>query len=208
MRQCNGADAMPGDFLRRQPQLSLEVFHAFRDSRPEEEKWELIDGVPLRTPPPTLVHQRIGSNLAALLNARLRLVKPERQADYAIGLLVPGDEKYNPEPDVTVIDAEIRVGQLYAERFYLVAEILSESDKPEVIAAKLAYYQSHQPNQAVLLVRQDRLGVTVHSRLEPSRWSEGELTAAGDMIELPEIGPVGTVGQLYRDTPLDPAKAG
>jgi Uma2 family endonuclease len=198
---------MPGDFLRRQPQLSLKVFHAFRDSRPEEEKWELIDGVPMMMPPPTLVHQRIASNLEALLNERLQLVKPAWRADREIGLLVPGDEKYNPEPDVTVIDAEIRLGQLYSERFYVVAEVLSESDQPEVIAAKLAYYKSHAPNRAVLLVRQDRLGVTVHARLDAIGWSERELTAADDVIELPEIGRIGTVGQLYRHTPLDPAKS-
>ena len=198
---------MPGDFLRRQPQLSLKVFHAFRDSRPEEEKWELIDGVPMMMPPPTLVHQRIGRNLEALLNERLQLVKPEWQAEHEIGLLVPGDEKYNPEPDVTVIDAEIRAGQIFAERFYLVAEVLSESDKPEVIAAKLAYYKSHASNRAVLLVRQDRLGITLHARLDADRWSERELTPAEETIELPDIGRIGTVGQLYRDTPLDPAKA-
>lgn len=34
---------MPGDRLRRVPQLTLEQFHAFRDERPTE-KWELIDG--------------------------------------------------------------------------------------------------------------------------------------------------------------------
>ena len=83
----------------------------------------------------------------------------------------------------------------------------SESDKPEVIAAKLAYYESHAPSRAVLLVRQDSLGVAVRTRLDASRWSARELTAADDVIELPEIGPIGTVGQLYRLTPLDPAKA-
>jgi Uma2 family endonuclease len=199
---------MPGDFLRRQPQLSLAVFHAFRSTRPDEEKWELIDGVPMRRPPPSPAHQRLGSNLAALLNARLQLVKPEWQAGHDIGLLVPGVEKYNPQPDVSVIDAGIDEDQGFAERFYLVAEVLSESDRPEVIAAKLAYYQSHEPNRAVLLVRQDRLGVIVHARLEAGRWSERELAAADDVIELPEIGPIGAVGQLYRDTPLDPANAG
>ena len=28
-----------GDFIRRVPQFSLEMFHAFRDERPKEEKW-------------------------------------------------------------------------------------------------------------------------------------------------------------------------
>ena len=68
---------MPGDFLRRTPQLTMEQFHAFRDSRPEEEKWELIDGVPMMMPPPTLVHQRIAANLDRLLNAHFERLKPE-----------------------------------------------------------------------------------------------------------------------------------
>ena len=47
-------------------------------------------------------------------------------------------------PDVTVIDTEIGLDQVYAERFYFVTEVLSEgnrpelragSDKPQVIAA-------------------------------------------------------------------------
>ena len=62
---------MPGDSLRRVPQLTMEQFHAFRDERPKEEKWELIDGVPMMMPLPTLVHQRITGNIEALINARL-----------------------------------------------------------------------------------------------------------------------------------------
>jgi Uma2 family endonuclease len=62
---------MPGDFLRRAPQLTMEQFHAFRDERPKEEKWELIDGVPMMMPPPTVMHVRISRNLETLLNTRL-----------------------------------------------------------------------------------------------------------------------------------------
>jgi Uma2 family endonuclease len=54
---------MPGGFLRRRPQLTMEQFHAFRDERPKEEKWELIDGVPMMMPPPTVMHVRIARNL-------------------------------------------------------------------------------------------------------------------------------------------------
>jgi hypothetical protein len=38
---------MPGDFLNRTPQITMRQFHALRDTRPDEEKWELIDGVPM-----------------------------------------------------------------------------------------------------------------------------------------------------------------
>ena len=118
---------MPGDFLRRTPQITMKQFHAFRDERPKEEKWELIDGVPMMMPPPTLAHQQIADNLTQLLNARLRKGKPEWRAVRDAGVWLQGDEKYNPEPDVTVIDASPPPGQIYAQRFYFVAEVLSAS---------------------------------------------------------------------------------
>src|SRR5258705_2733865 len=86
---------MPGDFLTRTPQLTMEQFHAFRDERPKEEKWELIDGVPMMMPPPTLVHQRIAANLDRLLNAHLEKVKPDWRADRGGRGRSEGDEKCN-----------------------------------------------------------------------------------------------------------------
>ena len=99
---------MPGDFLRRSPQLTMLQFHAFRDSRPEEEKWELIDGVPILPDRPTIMHQRIA----------------------------------RAWPDVTVMDAAIKLRQVYVRRFYFVGEVLSENDKKDVLEAKLRYYQT------------------------------------------------------------------
>jgi len=194
---------MPGDFLTRTPQLTMAQFHAFRDERPKEEKWELIDGVPMMMPPPTLVHQRITRNLATLLNTRLQAVRPEWQADQEVGVWLEGDEKYNPEPDITVIDTAIAAGQIYVERFYFVAEVLSPSDKQEVLEAKLAYYQKHEHNRAVLFVRQDRLEADLYAR-DRTTWSKREFRAADQMIDIPGIGPIGRLGELYRFTPFDP----
>jgi Uma2 family endonuclease len=142
----------------------MEQFHAFRDARPEGEKWELIGGLPVKKDRPTLAHQRIASSLQRLLNCRLEVAQPEWQADCSVNVWLKGDEKYNPEPDVTVIDAAIAMGQIYVERFYFVAEILSESDRREVLEAKLAYYQEHVHNKCVLFVRQDRVGADQHDR--------------------------------------------
>jgi len=195
---------MPGDFLRRTPQLTIKQFHAFRDERPKEEKWELIDGVPMMMPPPTLVHQRIARNLEALLNAHLESAKPEWHADREVGVLLEGDEKYNPEPDVIVIDAKIRLGQVYAERFYVVAEVLSDSDRKSVLDAKLAYYQAHEHNRCVLLVRQDRVGADQHDRREGATWRRRTLRSPHTPLAIPDIGTIGRLGDLYKFTPLDP----
>jgi Uma2 family endonuclease len=198
---------MPGDFLRRTPQLTMEQFHAFRDQRPKEEKWELIDGVPMMMPPPTLMHQRISRNLETLLNARLGEVKPEWQADREVGVWLKGDEKYNPEPDVTVIDTAFAVGQVYVQRFYFVAEVLSESDRKAVLEAKLHYYQDHEHNRGVLFVRQDRIGAVQHNRKARGSWRRRQLTRAGAPLTFPDIGPIGRLGDLYKFTPLDPFTA-
>jgi Uma2 family endonuclease len=194
---------MPGDFLRRGPQLTMEQFHAFRDERPKEEKWELIDGVPIMMPPPTLVHQQIADNLNQLLNAHLREAKPEWRAVRDARVWLEGDEKYNPEPDVTIIDARRPIGQIYAERFYFAAEVLSASDKKAVAAAKLRYYQEHEYDRCVLLVREDRIGAEQHMR-EDSAWRPRRLSGATARLSLPDVGIVGRLGDLYEATPLDP----
>src|SRR5262245_31867623 len=198
---------MPGDFLRRAPQLTMEQFHAFRNERPKEEKWELIDGVPMMMPPSTLMHQRIARNLETLLNTHLQITRPEWQADREVGVWLKGDEKYNPEPDVTVIDTAFAVGQIYVERFYFVAEVLSETDKKAVLEAKLAYYKQHTHNRCVLFVRQDRVGAQQHDRGSGGSWRQHALRSAQSPLAIPDIGTIGRLGELYKHTPLDPFAA-
>ena len=195
---------MPGDFLRRTPQLTMRQFHAFRDSRPEEEKWELIDGAPFLPDRPTILHQRLASRLEELLNRRLETAKPAWRAIFRANVWIKGDKKYNPWPDVTVTDTAIRLGQIYARRFYLVAEILSESDKKEVLEAKLRYYQDHEHNRCVLFVRQDQIGAVQHDRQARGGWRRRQLTRPGAGLTFPDIGTIGRLGDLYRFTPLDP----
>lgn len=195
---------MPGDFLRRTPQLTMRQFHAFRDERPKEEKWELIDGVPMMMPPSTLMHQRIARNLENLLNARLLQAKPEWQADREVGVWLKGDKTYNPEPDVTVIDTVFLVGQIYVQRFYFVAEVLSENDKKAVLEAKLGYYQAHEHNRCVLFVQQDRVGADQHDRQARGGWRRRHLAKPDAALAFPDIGNIGRLGDLYRFTPLDP----
>ena len=200
---------MPGDFVRRLPRFSFATFDAFREDRPKEEKWELIDGVPMMMPPPTLVHQRISGNIERLLNSKLEKVKPQWFADQEIGIRLPDDDRYNPEPDVTVIDAAIEIDQIYAERFYFVAEVLSNanrpeqragSDKPIVLAAKIDFYKLHEHCRSVLIVQQNCVEADLY--VKSNDWRLTELRAPADRIVLPDIGDIGPLAALYRHTPL------
>lgn len=190
---------MPGE--QNVWRVSMATFQAFRHDRPKEEKWELIDGRPTMMAPPTRMHQRICRNIEALLNARLTIARPEWQADREIGLLIPGDEKYNPEPDVVVADAAIAMGEIYAERFYAVVEVLSPNDKDWALNLKLEYYQSHEPCVVILFVEQTRIACQLWRRIDGG-WSKVDVTHSSDRIELPEIGDIGTLAECYRHTPL------
>ena len=191
---------MGGDVLNTDWILDMETFQGFRDDRPKEEKWELIDGRPVMMPPPLIVHQRISGNLERLLNNRLELVRPEWRADRDIVLLLPGDKTFNPDPDVTVIDAEVEADTLYAERFYFVAEVLSGSDNLWMLKAKLDYYQRHALCHAVLFVRQDQIAAEFYARA--NGWAKVDWKSPLTRVDIPAIGDIGPLSELYRYTPL------
>ncbi len=106
------------------PPLSIEAFRAWIESRPGEERWELIDGVPVMMAPATRDHQRIASNLEQLLNRALKGHHATLRAFQRVGLnLGSVAAHYDPEPDVAVIDGGPGGDPRYADRFYLAAEV-------------------------------------------------------------------------------------
>jgi len=136
---------MAGVPQRKPPRLSVELFRGFLEGRPDEERWELIDGVAVMMAPPTLAHQRIASNFQLLLHAALESHAPTLTVYQRAGLnLAPPVEYYDPEPDVVVIDSDAseNPGERYANRFYLVAEIVSASDRAYA-ESKRGVYKLH-----------------------------------------------------------------
>ncbi|MBX9927068.1 MAG: Uma2 family endonuclease [Hyphomicrobiaceae bacterium] len=188
--------------------LTLPVFQAFRDDRPKEEKWELIDGRPTMMPPPTLVHQRICRNISSLLNNRLALVKPEWAADGEVGLLLASDETFNPAPDITVIDRDVELGQIYAERFYAVVEVFPPNDKAWVLDSKIGYYTRHDHCSAVMFVEQARMACRMWSRAPVRGWSKVSIDDPAARLVFPVIGDFGALFDCYRHTPVSARPGG
>jgi Uma2 family endonuclease len=67
---------MAGAVRQHAPILSVASFRAWLASRPDEEHWELIEGIPMMMTAPNRRHQRITGNLEALLNAALKRHDP------------------------------------------------------------------------------------------------------------------------------------
>src|SRR6266545_7517068 len=154
---------MVGALRQNVPILSVASFRTWLASRPDEEHWELIEGVPMMMTPLNRRHQRIASNLESLLNAALKRHDPMFVAYHDIGVNIVSTVPYDPEPDVAVIREDENPDPRYAERCYLVAEVLSESDKG-VIESKRDIYRAHACCTCILLVRQDRAEIIVDRR--------------------------------------------
>jgi Uma2 family endonuclease len=149
--------------------------------------------------PPNRRHQRIASNLELLLNTALRRHGPALIAYRDIGVNIVSTVPYDSEPDVTVIKEEENPDPRYADRFYLAAEILSESDRG-IIEGKRDIYRAHPTCLCILLVRQDCIEIVVDCRTGDG-WRSQTLHEA-DQLVLPEFGLTCPARDVYRDTPL------
>jgi Uma2 family endonuclease len=134
-----------------------------------------------------------------LLNAALKRHDPGLAAYHDIGVNIVSTVPYDPEPDVAVIREDENPDPRYAERFYLVAEVLSESDRG-VIESKREIYRAHPSCLCILLVRQDRVEITVDRRVGDGWVSQ--MQRASDELDVTEFGLVCPVKDVYRDTPL------
>jgi Uma2 family endonuclease len=190
---------MVGALRHNSPILSVASFRSWLESRPEEEHWELLEGVPMMMTPPNRRHQRIASNLEALLNAALQRHNPALVAYHDIGVNIVSTVPYDPEPDVAVIREDENPDPRYADLFYLVAEVLSESDKA-IIESKRDIYRAHASCTCIILVRQDRAEIIVDRRTADG-W-RSQLLNADDRLTLSEFGLDCPVMDVYRGTPL------
>ena len=187
--------------------LSVETFRAWVESRPSEERWELLAGVPMMMAPPTHDHQRIASNVERLLNDALETHRPELSAYQRVGLnLASVAPNYDPEPDVAVIGADERGEIRYSDRFFLAAEIVSTSDE-KTIEGKREIYKRHPDCRCVLVIRQDRFDVRV-TVLTDAGWAGHRLTKPDDQLAVEEFGLRCALTDLYRGTALLPRAGG
>ena len=179
--------------------VSVAAFRAWLRSRPDEERWELIEGRPMMMAPPNRRHQTIVWNLVYLLKMALADHDPTLEAYHDIGVNIVSAVPYDPEPDVAVIREAESADPRYADRFYLVAEVLSDSDR-DVIDLKREVYRAHPTCTCILLIRQDRAEIVVEQRTADG-WHSQVLHADDDLV-LPAFGLSCPVGEVYRRTPL------
>ena len=83
--------------------MDVDEFMAFLETRPDEEHWDLIEGVAVMMAPPSYAHQRIVSTLCQHLNGAFTARRLDLFAYFDAGVRSPGVRNFQPEPDVVAL---------------------------------------------------------------------------------------------------------
>ena len=146
--------------------MTVKDFYAFTDTRPDNEKWELIDGEAVLNASPSRPHQRIIKNLSFILTTFER--RPGTSWEVLPGLGVRVSETSRPGPDVLVIPRlgchPIRWG---CDRSDVIVAFEILSPLTEQHDLRLEEYRLHRPRLADALHRRcagSRRSGRLHSR--------------------------------------------
>ncbi|MGD9923865.1 MAG: Uma2 family endonuclease [Pseudorhodoplanes sp.] len=181
--------------------MTLSEFYAFTDTRPDDERWELIDGEPVMNASPSFTHQVIVSNVVGLLKIiqfqerRSWIVLPSMGIRIAV--------KDRPEPDIIVRPKEAPQNDPMSRECddaIVVFEILSPSTADRDLRWKRKAYASLDSVTDYVVIAQDVVEVAVYER--KSGFAERRLETIGASLELPAIGVTLALADIYRDTGL------
>jgi len=178
--------------------MTVEEFYAFTDARPDEEKWELIDGEPVLNASPSPMHQWIISNLLLALRTRA--------GDSASWAALPGlgvrvSDVNRPEPDVLVVPrAGGSADQLGRDRSDLIVafEVLSPSTEDRDLRWKRIAYGSLPSLTEYVVIAQDVTDVVVFSR--DIDFAERRFKSLTESITLASLGISLPLAEIYQDT--------
>ena len=182
--------------------MTVKEFYAFTDTRPDDEKWELIDGEPILNASPSPVHQWIVRNILIALGNRER----ELKASWAIlpGLGIRVSRTNRPEPDLLIMPrAAFSADPAQRDTGEMIAafEILSPSMADRDLRWKRTAYTSLSSLTHYIVVAQDAVDVVVFAR--DTGFAERRYRSLSDTIELPALGILLPLSEIYRDTGLE-----
>jgi Uma2 family endonuclease len=183
--------------------MTVEDFLVWTEEQPDDARYELVAGIPLRLMAPTnLRHAQIQSNASqalrlSLAEAGLRCRVYDAGPGVAVGL--DGDECRIPDVVVTCATAIDETARLVPEPV-IVVEVASPSTRLADANDKAEFYGGIPSIRHYLVIEQDRRRALYHGRgpsggLEPRILRGGEVALDPPGIRL-------TLEALYRDTEI------
>jgi len=189
-------------FLDQGP-MRAEEFFAFTETRPDEEKWELIDGEPILNAAPSYSHQLIVFNLLMRLGEQARRSPGDWRALPGIGVRL--SDVSVPVPDVLIRPVKFIKG-VACDDMILAFEVLSSSTSKRDLRWKRSAYASLPTLRQYVVVAQATTEVISFERKDGAGdFGERRLTGVDAALDLPAIGVWMSLSDLYRDVDLSGA---
>jgi Uma2 family endonuclease len=175
--------------------MTVEEFLAFARTRPDEEKWELIEGEPILNAAPAYLHQRIVGNLIF----ELGLIERRDKAQWAV---VPGigarlSDVSMPIPDVLVRPRDLLKSSV-CDDMILAFEVLSPSTRKRDLRWKRHAYTTLPSLQHYVVIAQDRAEALAYDRA--AGFAERRIADIKGTLDLSALSLSLTLADIYRDT--------
>src|SRR6185503_4745603 len=157
-------------------QMTIEEFLAFADTRPEEERWELIEGVAVMNPAPIEHHQVVVTNIVTYLMSHKRQTGASWLPMIGVGTRVPVSPRSLPQPDVFVKEAAATDSPVTVDALVLF-EVLSRSNTKTDQAWRRRVYASVPNCQHYVTVSLKGVEVVAYDRA--SDWRDRSIVSLG-----------------------------
>ena len=185
--------------LTPEQQLTIEEFLAFTETRPQEERWELIEGVAVMNPSPVEHHQVVVTNIATHLMAHKQRTGASWLPLLGVGTRVPVSPHSLPQPDLFVKEGAATDRPVTDDALVLF-EVLSRSNTRGDQAWRRKVYASVPNCRHYVTVSLKATVVEAYDR--DSAWKRRTFTGLAQALALPALGLSIPLADIYRWTPL------
>jgi Uma2 family endonuclease len=185
--------------LRSSHNMTIDQFHAFVSDRPDEEKWELIEGEPVLSPSAALVHQIIVANVLYELEAFAQGTDARWLAVPGTAVIAPDDIYNAPVPDVMVAPGSDPASWKTMDSL-AVFEVISPSSRSMDLRRKPPIYARSPTILDYVVVDPKTIRAVHHAR--DASWEPRTIRDIDEALTLASIGAKLPLASIYRRTPL------
>lgn len=189
--------------LLKPRRLTVEEFRAMEAQAPADERWELINGVIIKSQAGSTVrHNDIVQNVASIIRAELRRKGSKcRTSTENIRLDIEGATT-SVMPDVIVNCGERRGPSTTFRTASVIVEVISPSTSAHDKVAKLETYFTLSELRTALLIEQAEMYVVSYTR-SPKGWLRNDFDQPDDSVALDGLEVSITLAQIYDEIEFD-----
>jgi Uma2 family endonuclease len=180
-------------------QMTIEEFLAFTETRPDGERWELIEGAAIMNPSPVEFHQLVVLSIGRYLMAHKERVRASWTPLLGVGTRVPASPRSLPQPDVFVKEGKA-TDLAVTDDALVIFEVLSRSNTKVDQTWRRKVYASVPNCRHYVTVSLKSVEVDAYDR--DTAWMRRRITSLADALDLPAIGVSMPLADIYRLTPL------